>query len=324
MTKKTSGLIIFIVIMALALALVVLSVLSGKIEKPPVKMMGSDYVAVLSITGVIQAENQTYNQEWLLTTIQHLKNDRKNLGILLHIDSPGGAVYEADAVYLALADYAGSGKKLWAYLGSLAASGGYYIACAGDYIIANRNTLTGSIGVISSQSVDLTGLLDRYGVKVTTITAGKNKNMLNFNSPLTGEQREIMQSIADECYEQFVGIVAGARNLPLGDVKTLADGRVYTAAQALKASLIDEIDTFDAALDRFIRGFSGFRQERRIETVYLEYTPKTTFVDFFLQSARSVRSAAWDGNPVTAAIPDALAVWLPPDIRFPAYYYQLK
>jgi protease-4 len=321
MKQKTSGLVIFIVIMALALAVAALAVVFQEIEKPPVRMMGSEYVAVLSVTGVIQGQGSDYSQKWLLNTIRKLKNDRKNLGILLYVDSPGGAVYEADEAYLALRDYRESGKKLWAYFGGMAASGGYYIACAADYIIANRNTLTGSIGVISGQSVDLTGLMEKYGVKVTTITAGKNKNMLNFNSPLNAEQRAIMQSIADECYDQFVGIVAEARGLSAEDVKALADGRVYTAAQARKALLVDQVDTFDNALDDFHSEFFELRGKRRnIETVYLEYTRKGNLADFFFQTARAFRPAV-QSDPVTA-ISEALAaggLWA---IPFPAYYYQ--
>ena len=109
-------------------------------------------------------------------------------------------------------------KTLWAYLGSVAASGGYYIACSTENIIANRNTLTGSIGVIAGQSVDLSEFMTKHGIKMTTFTAGKNKNMLNIDQPVTPEQKEIMQSVADECYEQFTQIVADGRKLPIETV----------------------------------------------------------------------------------------------------------
>ena len=199
------------------------------------------YIAVLHINGVIQEANQTYNQDWLLNTIRTLKNDDKNLGILLYIDSPGGTVYHADEAYLTLLDYKTTGKSVYAYFGPMAASGGYYIGCAADKIYANRNGLTGSIGVISASFVDATGLLEKLGLKSMTIHAGKNKNMLNFNESATDEQIAIMQSLADECYEQFTQIVSLSRKMKIEYVKTLADGRVYSALQAKENGLIDDV-----------------------------------------------------------------------------------
>ena len=99
---------------------------------------------------------------------------------------------------MALQDYKSTGKKVYAYLGSMAASGGYYIACASDKIFANRNTLTGSIGVIAGQFIDITEFLEDHGIHYETVHAGRNKNMGNYNEPLNEEQRQIMQSIADE------------------------------------------------------------------------------------------------------------------------------
>ncbi len=229
------------------------------------------YIAEIYIEGVIESENSSYNQKWLLSVIKKLKNDEKNSAIALFINSPGGGVYEADEIYLALQDYKKTGKPVYAYMGPIAASGGYYIACAANKIYANRNTLTGSIGVISGQSFDLTELLDNLGIKSETIHAGKNKNMGNYNEPLSEEQREILQEIADECYEQFTGIVASQRNIPLDEVKQLADGRVYTAKQALNLKLIDGIDTWDNVLslfneDYFIENpchFKTFKYERK-------------------------------------------------------------
>lgn len=210
----------------------------------------SPYVSVIYITGVISEENKTYNQKWLLRQIKNAQNDKNNRGILLKIDSPGGTVYESDEAYLALEEYKRATERpVFAYFGSLAASGGYYIGCSANYIYANRNTLTGSIGVIAGQSVDATGLLEKMGVKMHTITAGRNKNMGNYNAPLTEEQRAIMQSIADEAYEQFTGIVADARDLPIETVKELADGRIYTAKQAEENGLVDDVCSYEDAKD---------------------------------------------------------------------------
>lgn len=224
-------------------------------RQPPAHKKGT--IAELHITGVITEAGQTYNQKWLMDTIAELTEDSRNRAIMLYIDSPGGAVYEADEVYLALLKYkAKTSRPVYAYMAHMATSGGYYIACAADKIFANRNTLTGSIGVLFSGSVDATGLLDKLGIKSETFHSGKNKNMLNYNEPLTNEQRAIMQSVADEAYAQFTGIVSESRALPLSEVQSLADGRIYTAQQALKNGLIDSVCQKEEAYELLKRDFA--------------------------------------------------------------------
>lgn len=254
--SKKTGFTVLIIVIAVSVVLGALNILdnSSVLKNKPkqkheikkiFKNEKNGYIAKLDITGVIQDANRTYNQEWLLSTIKQLKEDSNNKAIALFINSPGGAVYEADEAYLALQDYKTSGKKIYAYQSKLAASGGYYISCAANKIYANRNTLTGSIGVISGSSFDMTELLSKIGIKSTTIHSGRNKTMFNYNEPLTKEQIEIMQSISDEIYGQFIGIVAMNRNLILNDVKKLADGRIYTAKQALENGLIDSVDSWE-------------------------------------------------------------------------------
>lgn len=208
----------------------------------------NDFIAALYIEGTISEANNSYNQKWLLSTIEALKKNEKNAGLALFINSPGGAVYQADEVYLALQDYKTTKRPIYVYQGPMAASGGYYISCAGNKIYANRNTLTGSIGVIMGDSYDLTGLFEKLGIKSTTIHSGENKNMMNFNEPFTEEQQEIMQAICDECYEQFVSIVSNNRGIQFFTCRDLCDGRIYTAKQALDLRLIDAIDSWDNML----------------------------------------------------------------------------
>lgn len=212
------------------------------------KKYKNEFIAALYIEGTIQEENNSYSQKWLMSTIKGLKENDKNAALAIFINSPGGAVYQADEVYLALQDYRTTGRPIYVYQGSMAASGGYYISCAGNKIYANRNTLTGSIGVIMGSSYDLTGLFDKIGIKSTTIHSGKNKNMMNFNEPFTDEQKAIMQSICDECYDQFVSIVAKSRGLQYFTACDISDGRIYTAKQALELRLIDAIDSWDNML----------------------------------------------------------------------------
>ena len=223
---------------------------------------------------------------------------------MLFIDSPGGTVYEADEMYLALLDYKKStNRPVWAYFGSMAASGGYYIGCAADHILANRNTLTGSIGVLYGPAVDLTGLFDKYGIKMTTFKAGKNKNMLNYNSPVTEEHAAIMQSIVDEAYDQFTGIVAESRKISLYEVRQIADGRVYTANQALYNHLIDDICSYDSALDDMkTTCFPDFISSD-IDVHVIEKQRKKTFLDFLKESEMSFKASP---NPVEAVFAEKL------------------
>ena len=243
--KAKNGKKIFIVLVVLIILIIALSGLFSGNSPNEKNIIPMSYVAVLSVDGVISPEDTgSYNHQWLLETIEELKSDKSNKGIILKINSPGGSVYESDELYLALKSY-GENKILVAYMENMAASGGYYISCAAERIYANRNTLTGSIGVISGQSIDLTGLFSNLGIKYTTITSGKNKNMGNVNEPLTKEQQDILQGISDEVYQQFTGIVSDERGLPLEDVIKIADGRIYTANQAQKLGLIDQIGTLE-------------------------------------------------------------------------------
>ncbi len=275
-----------------------------------------NYIAVLHVEGVIEDSGETYNQNWILDTIDELGRDRKNSGILLYIDSPGGGVYQSDEVYLALEDYKHStGNRVWAYMGPLAASGGYYIACAADVIYANRNTLTGSIGVISATSVDLTELMKKYGIKMTTVTAGKNKNMLNINSPMTEEHRAIMQGIADEAYDQFTDIVSQSRNMKIEKVRALADGRIYTAAQAEANGLIDYIDTYENTVDNMLDAID----EEGLSVKHFRFERKKTVSDYLYRGASFFAKK----TGIEAEVADSVkrVSGIPEDLPLPAYYY---
>lgn len=276
------------------------------------------HIAVLHIEGVIEELNDTYDQVWLINTIRSLKESSQNKGILLYIDSPGGGVYESDEVYLELMDYKTSGKPVWAYLGPMAASGGYYIASAADHITANRNTVTGSIGVIAGESVDLSELMEKYGIRITTFTAGANKNMLNINSPVTPEHAQIMQSIADEAYEQFVGIVAESRKKTTEEIKELADGRIYTAQQALKNGLIDSIHTFDQCMYEI----TAYIEDDTVE--FIDCYPQQDLWDFSLIDFLDITKMLTGFSKHNSLLIEHIQQHTLPNISYPAYYYKAK
>lgn len=276
----------------------------------------NEYIAKILISGTIQSENQTYNQKWLLKTIEGLKNDPNNKGIILCINSPGGTVYEADEAYLALMNYKKeTNRPIYAYLESMAASGGYYIACAADKITANRNCLTGSIGVIAGQFLDLTELMDKYGIKSETIHSGKNKTIGSYTETFTDEQRQIMQSISNECYEQFTQIVASSRNMKIQDVEKLADGRPYTAKQALLNGLIDYIGDFNLCSDAMDRKEFDFKN---CPVYTYQYEKTQNFYDMLLGFSHEISKK----SELKSSLPDVLEKLLESPVSFPAYYFE--
>ena len=256
--RLTKSLIVFGCIIGgiVLLALIGSGIKNAMFGPEPDIAANGPYIATLYVEGsIMSGQSDTfglpvgYQHNWTLDKIDEMIGDHNNQGLILFVDSPGGGVYESDELYLKLKEYKEkTGRPVYSVMGSMAASGGYYISAAADKIIANRNTWTGSIGVTIGTLYDISGLLDRYGIKTETITAGRNKAMGSSVEPMTDEQKAIFQSLVDDAYEQFVGIVSEGRNLNLQDVKNLADGRIYTAKQALDLGLVDEIGTFKDAV----------------------------------------------------------------------------
>ncbi len=219
-----------------------------------VSLPSEEFIGVVNVEGTIMdmSESQgvfstsaSYNHESTLNYIDSMIDAPNNKGIILYVDSPGGGVYESDELYLKLKKYKEeTGRPIWTYMASQACSGGYYISMASDKIYANRNTWTGSIGVIMSLT-NVKGLYDKLGIQEIDITSGPNKAIGSSGLEMTDEQHKILQDMVDESYEQFVSIVAEGRKMDINTVKPIADGRIYTAKQALDLGLIDNIDTYE-------------------------------------------------------------------------------
>jgi len=242
--------VVAIVAIAVSLVAVVISGLFAQ-EQEPRGFSGPDkpYIARIKVIGQISgvsnrfaSSDNVYHHRWTMRTIDTLMADENNKGICLWLDTPGGAVYESDELYLKLMEYKDvTGRPIYAYMRKIAASGGYYVAAASDEVYANRNAWTGSIGVSLGTLFDVSEFLDKHGVRTETITAGRNKAMGSNYEPLTDEQREVYQSLVDDAYDRFVEIVAAGRGMTVKEARRLADGRVFTAGQALEAGLIDGI-----------------------------------------------------------------------------------
>lgn len=233
-------------------------------EKGAYSFPGSDFMGVVNVNGTIQegAEESIfstttgYNHKKLMKYVDELEGNDNNKGIILLLDTPGGSVYETDEMYLRLLKYKeNTGRPIYAYVQHQACSGGYYMAMAADKIYANRNGMTGSIGVIMSL-MNMKDLYKKLGIEEVNITSGKNKAMGSVGSEMTKEQKDILQSMVDEAYEQFIQIVAKGRNMDVEKVKKLADGRVYSTLQAEKAGLIDKVATYEEFTD-FVAGEMG-------------------------------------------------------------------
>ena len=225
-----------------------------------------DYIGVLYLEGTITdgMSGDGYDQSWILERIQQMTEEKNNRGIMLHVNTPGGSAYATSEVYKALLDYkAATGNPVYVYMGSQATSGGYYVAMAADKIYANPECWTGSIGVVVGTLYDLSGLMEKYGIKATNIVSGANKDMGSTAKPLTDEQLAILQSLVDDSFDRFVQAVVDGRGLSESKVRKLADGRIYTAKQALDGGLIDAIGTLDDALNDMMvsNGLENVRAE---------------------------------------------------------------
>lgn len=196
-------------------------------------LFNGERIARLSVTGVILEDR--YRDE----LIQELKDDDQVKAIVVSINSPGGTVVGGENLYLGLQD-AAKEKPVVAVMGSTATSAAYMTAIGADRIFARRGTLTGSIGVIM-QTADMTGLMEKIGVKPETIKSGKLKAQPNPMETLSDEARNYMQGVVMDMYDLFVSMVAERRGMEVDAVKKLADGRVYTGQKALDAGLIDAI-----------------------------------------------------------------------------------
>lgn len=187
-----------------------------------------------------------------LRRIRNATHNRTIQGIILEIDSPGGSITASDLLHKAILDFkkSGNSRKVVAVLGNIAASGGYYIAVAADHIIAHPTTVTGSIGVLIS-TLNFRELGEKVGIHDVTIKSGANKNLLNPFAELTAEQRALLQGVVDAMFDRFVDIVEeGREDMSRAEVLGVADGRVFVAADALDAGLVDQIGYWEDAVEK--------------------------------------------------------------------------
>ncbi|MFH1085365.1 MAG: signal peptide peptidase SppA [Chloroflexota bacterium] len=201
--------------------------------------------AIVYGAGIVGLRDSTliYSDE-LVAAIKRADSDPAVSAIVLDVNSPGGSVVGSVDIYNALL---ATGKPVVTSMGEVAASGGYYIACASQYILARPSTITGSIGVIS-QYTNISELADALGIQVQTIKTGAYKDQGSLYRPLNEEELALLQAILDEAYEEFVAVIARGRDLPRRMVRPLADGRILSGRQAVDAGLVDALGNLDDAI----------------------------------------------------------------------------
>jgi protease-4 len=248
-----------------------LSYLSGgKVTLP-----GTDRIGVVEVKGIILESKPIIDQ------LIKFKKNRSIKGIILRIDSPGGGVGPAQEIYEEVGKIKKE-KKVVASIESVGASGGYYIACATDKIVANPGTITGSIGVII-EFVNVEELLHKIGLKSTVVKSGRHKDIMSPTREPTEEDKKILQEVIDNIHNQFIDAVAKGRNIDREKVVEIADGRIFSGQQARDLGLIDLLGNFQDAVSLTAK-MVGIKGEPAI--IYSE-KKRPSILDFFVQETIS-------------------------------------
>ena len=256
----------------------------------------SGEIALVRIQGMLMDSQNIVRQ---LSDYRHNPGVR---GILLRIDSPGGAVAPAQEIYSEIMKLRADHKTVYASMGTVAASGGYYIACAADYVLANPGTLTGSIAAVMAFS-NIEELTNKIGVKPVIIKSGKYKDVGSPLRAMNPEERKLLQNVVDDVHQQFVQAVAKGRGLSVSEVNEIADGRIMTGQQALKLKLIDELGGLEKTIELLAKKI-GVEGRPKV----IEEKEKTPFFDWLLQSSLSSRLVE---TLIPASLPRLQYIWLP-------------
>jgi len=210
---------------------------------------GGARVAVVEVEGVIGVgADRGLDTESIIRLLNEYRDDPTVRAVVLRIDSPGGVVAPTQEIFTAVRRLRETKKPVVASLGSVAASGGYYVAVSADRIFASPGTLTGSIGVVM-QLANVEGLLKKVGVEYVVVKAGAYKDVGNFARAMTPEERRILQSLLDDIYDQFISAVAEGRGLEPQAVRGFAEGRIFSGRQAHGLKMVDDLGGLDDAIE---------------------------------------------------------------------------
>ncbi|HYK72699.1 MAG TPA: signal peptide peptidase SppA, partial [Pseudoneobacillus sp.] len=248
-------------------------------------------IVVLEVDGVIQDtggdvgsffESPGYNHRLFLEKLDQVRDDDSVKGIVIRVNSPGGGVVESAEIHNKIVDIQTKTKKpVYISMGSMAASGGYYISAAANKIYASPETLTGSLGVIM-HGMNYEGLAKKYGVDFVTIKSGPYKDIMSPTREMTAEERAILQTMINNSYEGFVKVISEGRDIPEAKVKEIADGRIYDGRQAKELNLIDGFGYSDDVVD-------FMKKDLKIKDAQVvRYSENFGFGSLFTMSARKM------------------------------------
>ncbi len=247
----------------------------GRAPKALAPLPGLEKVAIIKIEGILMGSEQTVEE------IKDYADDASVKAIVIRVDSPGGGVVPSQEIYNAVLEARKKGKKIVVSMGSLAASGGYYVAAAADRIVANPGTLTGSIGV-KMEFANLEKLLEKIGVKGMVVKAGEYKDIGSPYREMTEPERKLLQAVIDDVHSQFIEAVAKGRNLPEADVRSIADGRIFTGRQALQLKLVDTLGDLEDSI-RIAGELAGIKGKPKV----VRREKKASFFEFFKEESAS-------------------------------------
>lgn len=220
-------------------------------------------IPIGSRLALIRIEGPIMDSKEATDEIKDYTKDKSIKAIVLRIDSPGGAVAPSQEIYEEVKK-AVAHKKVIVSMGSVAASGGYYIAAPATKIISNPGTLTGSIGVIM-EIPNIEGLMNKIGIKTEVIKSGRHKDIASAFRTMGKEEREILQGVMDNVHEQFIKAVAEGRKIKIDEVRKIADGRIFTGEQAKTQGLVDDLGTLEDAI-KTAATLAGIKEEPVVVT----------------------------------------------------------
>jgi protease-4 len=209
-----------------------------------------DHVGVVTVEGVLRDSQDIVRQ------VEEFSRDEGIKAVVVRIDSPGGGVTPSQEIYDSLVELK-TKKRIVVSMGSVAASGGYLIACAADKIVANPGTITGSISAIM-HFANAEELLKKIGLKSSTVKSGKFKDIGSPTRPMTPEEKALIQALVDDTYDQLLDVIARDRKIPKEALRKIADGRIFTGRQARKLGLVDDLGGMDYAV-RLAGKISGIK-----------------------------------------------------------------
>ncbi len=261
---KRTWLVVSLAVFVSLLLLFSLAFLFGRWEQ-----LGGSKVALITVEGVILDSKEVIEQ------LERYRTNPSVKAIVLRINSPGGGVAPSQEIYEEILRSRQVNKQpIVASVGSLAASGGYYIASAADLIVANPGSITGSIGVLL-QVPNISGLLQKIGVKSVVVKSGQHKDIASPTREMTDSERQLLQGMLDDVHNQFIDVVAKGRQLDRKKVEAIADGRIFSGREAQSLGLVDQLGNLQDAIERAgtlagIRGKPTVIQERKRRAFLLD------------------------------------------------------